>query len=640
MYSKLTYIVFLIFFIRIGFSVTSFTNNIDYKTKRENNLTKKDSVLQDSVYQIAYKNYSKGKYPEALKLALTLHNENSKNQEFNYKYTELLGDIYNKTLNLKLSLQYFKTSLSYLNDKNKHNDINLDKTQYLNLLAKNYLKVGSIYLKIYKNLKHKQERNLTYLKLLEEGITKKHVDKNNASKGIKRFKDSALYFFSKLDKTPSINNEIINYKASSHVNLSALYQIDSMYSKSKYFALKAIDLYKEKNNIIKLAKAQSNLGNVYLLIGEFKKAKETYISGIDVLKKDNSQTATKLKANLYYNLAWAMRNLKDYKAYDYQEISFEFEDVLKEKNISQIIKKIEANHQENLEQQKVNLVTEQRKLKEAQQSKTTLLFAALSLLVIIISGVVVYNYKLRQKNLQLKLSENNLLQQQSIEKIKSDAHTKILNATIDGKESERKQIAETLHDNVSALLSSANMHLSATKKQFKDNAPLEIEKTQAIILEASQKVRDLSHNLISSILLKFGLEYALKDAAKKYSNSQLNFKVSAHNINRYNQEFEIKIFNIIQELANNILKHSKANYAQITIKQEKNQLTILVNDDGVGFLTSSSSINDGIGLNQIEARLKMMEGKLSINSKKNKGTKISIIIPIQEQKQFKLSSVS
>ena len=81
-------------------------------------------------------------------------------------------------------------------------------------------------------------------------------------------------------------------------------------------------------------------------------------------------------------------------------------------------------------------------------------------LIIIITLLYVLNfYKLRQKNLRLKLSQTQLVQNQNLEKIKSESQVRILNATIDGKESERKQIAETLHDSVSAFLSSANLHL-------------------------------------------------------------------------------------------------------------------------------------------------------------------------------------
>ncbi len=356
---------------------------------------------------------------------------------------------------------------------------------------------------------------------------------------------------------------------------------------------------------------------------------------------DSSSRATRYKEFLYFNLAYTLYLQKDYRAYDYQEKSYNIKDDLKDVEIRRIVDEIYTRHELNLEKEKTALVEEQRKLEEAQEAKTSLLFGALSFLVLIVSGVIIYNFKLRQKNLHLKLSESKLIQQQSIEKLKSEAQIKILNATIDGKETERKLIAEILHDNVSALLSSANMHLTATKKQFNGDTPQEIDKTQAIISEASQKVRDLSHNLVSSILLKFGLEYAIKDVTKKYSNSELKFDVSAQNINRYNQEFEIKIFNVIQELINNILKHSKAQHAEIKLKEEEDQLTVLVKDDGVGFSTSSSSFSDGIGLNQIEARIQMMNGKLNIDSQKNIGTSIYISVPIlKEQKDVKLTSVS
>ncbi len=574
-------------------------NYRQYRQSYKSNI-KNDSLTRDQ-YSSLYKMYKEEKYFKALKGSLGEYEYAKKNNNLykEYLYSLLIADIYDKTNNYNKSLTYYKNSLQKLLFKRSDETYTNNNIE----ICKIHLRIGSAFQKL-------------------------------------SIKDSAIYYYEKIEKLNSLNDNILKYKAATYANLSGIYEQDSIYDKAKHYALKAVNVHKSENNLISQANSLNNLGNIYLSQNEFKKAKKIYLQGVELIKNDNSQNAVRFKANLYYNLAWAMRNLKDYKAYDFQELSYEIEDTQRDKETRRIIEEVTVRHKENLEQQKVNLVTAQRKLIEAQDSNATLLFGALSLLVIVISGIVVYNYKLRQKNLQLKLSKNSLLQQQSIEKLKSEAQTKILNATIDGKESERKQIAETLHDNVSALLSSANMHLSATKKQLKSNAPPEIEKTQAIILEASQKVRDLSHNLISSILLKFGLEYALKDVAKKYSNSQITFEISAQNIHRYNQEFEIKIFNITQELANNILKHSKATNAKIILKEEKNQLTVLVKDDGVGFSTSSSSFNDGIGLNQIEARIKMMNGKLIIDSTKNKGTKVSVIVPIQQQKQFKLSSVS
>ena len=93
------------------------------------------------------------------------------------------------------------------------------------------------------------------------------------------------------------------------------------------------------------------------------------------------------------------------------------------------------------------------------------------LLILGISGSILYNYKLRQNNLKLKLEKTESAQKSKLEKLKSESQVRILNATLDGKEAERKQIAETLHDSVSSLLSSANLHLQATKCSLMEILP-------------------------------------------------------------------------------------------------------------------------------------------------------------------------
>ncbi len=593
-----------ILLMKVGLCFSS-NNFIQNEKKYLSNKNSHSSISKDSLkikLKIAKDLFNKKEYNKSLEQSLLLLPKTQNDLEVKLSLNFLVGDIFRETNNHDKAIYHYKEVLKLFNKKS------LEKK----LFSKN----SNISL------------NLIHLRLGGEYYA------NNK-------KDSSIFYYKKILGNSNIttNDQII--KASAYTNLSGLYREDSIYDLAKDYSLKAIDIYKSNNRKISGAAAYGNLASIFLEEKNYLKAKQIYLEGLDLIQKDTSYNSTKYKEYLYFNLAYTLYLLKDYRAYDYQEKSYNIKDDLRDIEIRRILEEIYAKQEVDLEKEKTALVEEQRKLIEAKDSKATLLLGVLTFLILLISGVVVYNYKLRQKNLHLKLSESNLLQQQSIEKLKSEAQIKILNATIDGKESERKLIAETLHDNVSALLSSANMHLSATKKQHNGNTPIEVEKTRAIILEASQKVRDLSHNLVSSILLKFGLEYAIKDVAKKYSNSQLNFEVSAKNVNRYNQDFEIKIFNIIQELINNIIKHSKANHAKIALKEEKNQLTILIRDDGVGFTPSSSSIKDGIGLNQIDARIHVLNGKFIISSELNKGTEAIITVPIQQQKkEFKLTSVS
>ncbi|WP_158530878.1 ATP-binding protein [Tenacibaculum sp. E3R01] len=566
-----------------------------------------------AILNIAYKNalekYSKTNYGDALKDILNIY-EQSKNQDHKlliYKSESLLGNIYDKTNNFNKSIKYHLKSI-------KSADVYSRKFEKTNLnlfYSKAYLSLGSVYQKLSFNIPNDSS--------------------SDSKKQANHYKDSAFYFYNKLENIKDLNKKITRLKAISYYNISGIYQVDSLYNLAMDYANKSIIIHKKNNDKKNLGGAYNNLGNIYLVQHQYSKSKELYFKGIDLIEDDSSEKLIGLKAELFYNLAWALRNLKDYKAYDYQEKSYEIEDKEREKQVRKIIAQITTGHQQTLEQQKVDLVKSQTELLKVQKNKSTLLVSILSILGLIISGVVIYNYRLRQNNLQLKISQNKLIEEQNIDRIKSESQIKILNATIDGKETERKQIAETLHDSVSALLSSANMHLRATKKQFNGNTPVELEKTQQIILEASQKVRDLSHNLVSSILLKFGLGYAIKDIGSKYSNSELHFHTNISNISRYNQEFEIKLYNVIHELINNILKHSKASNAHIVLEDKNGFLSVLIEDDGIGFNYKDNKIKTGLGLNQIEARIQMMNGNFLIESAKEKGTKATITVPIKNR---------
>ncbi|MFT4576998.1 MAG: two-component system NarL family sensor kinase [Polaribacter sp.] len=151
------------------------------------------------------------------------------------------------------------------------------------------------------------------------------------------------------------------------------------------------------------------------------------------------------------------------------------------------------------------------------------------------------------------------------------------------------------------------------------------------MLEASQTIRDLSHALVSAVLLKFGLKYAIKDMAEKYSNSQIQINTDIKNLRRYHQSFEIKVNNIIQEFVNNILKHSNASKAIVRVEDKNGKLIISIQDNGCGFDKNKIPEKDGLGINQIDARIQMMKGVFNIDSNAENGTKINVILPILEK---------
>ncbi|WP_282071594.1 sensor histidine kinase [Polaribacter atrinae] len=562
-----------------------------------------DSILDRNLQEV-YKVYEEKKFDVALKRAFKLLDSSKEiNREIFYKTNYLIGNIFYETLSFKDGIKYFRTNVSSLLkdsislDGYKNNfDSNL-------LLVQNYLRLGSSYHKL-------KEREF-----------------------LQKYRDSTLYYYNKVIEFNDLDDESLEAKAKTYSNLSAFYINDSLYDLAEKYASLSIGIHKSKNDKLNQAAGLGNLASIYLIKEDFNLAKKIYLEGLDLIKNDNSSKAVRFKASLYANLSWAMYKLKDYKAYEFQEISYGIKDELRDTEIRGIVKKINAEYDVNTVKK---LVLKEEENKRLKNQRTFWLLGIGSVIIIITLLFALIFYKLRQKNLSLKLSQTQLVQSQNLEKIKSDSQVRILNATIDGKESERKQIAETLHDSISALLSSANLHLQATRGLFKGETPVEIDKTQKIIKEASQSIRDLSHTLVSSVLLKFGLKYAIKEIAEKYSNSQIKIDTRIGETRRYEQNFEIKVYNIIQEFVNNILKHSKAEKAMIKIDEADGKLYLRISDDGVGFDKNKVVNKEGLGLNQIDARIQMMQGEFNIDTAPKSGTVIKVVLPILEKKQVNL----
>ena len=424
--------------------------------------------------------------------------------------------------------------------------------------------------------------------------------------------DSADHYYNQVVQYP-INTKTESFIAEAYNNLVVITRNGEDFQLAEEYAHKIIEIKQQFKDTIGISFGILNLGSIHYQKEEFNKAKINYLKAYELVEFIYSSKAKLIKENLLNNLADVNGDLKDFeKAYIYLGEANDLRDSIAEAKNSQNFSEIEAKYN----------VAEAGRIAEEEKSKrlrTNYFFYSLAIafMAFLVFGYIFYNnYRLKQRN--------------KLEQVENEMNTKIINATIDAKEKERKTIAEILHDSVSALLSSANLHLQASKAQLKKSSPKEISKAQIILNEASIKIRDLSHNLISSVLLKFGLAFAVHDMCQKYSNSEISLFSDDNGIKRYDQDFEIKIHNIIEELINNILKHSKASNATIMLThREDDKLAIRINDDGIGFDVGSARKKDGLGLSHINARVKIIKGVFNIESSKGEGTSIFILVPIK-----------
>ncbi|WP_244279195.1 sensor histidine kinase [Flavobacterium saccharophilum] len=267
------------------------------------------------------------------------------------------------------------------------------------------------------------------------------------------------------------------------------------------------------------------------------------------------------------------------------------------------------------EKSKKATISELHKYEQLRNKKVVSLFIILIVILFFLFYFFYQNNQLKQKIKRKDIKQRILLN--------------VINAGIDNQEVERKKIASFLHDNVNSLLSSAGLHLNVFTTQNNINSE-EIQKTKAILAEVHDLLRDISHDLVPALLVRFGLLYALEDLCERNSNSSIVFEFSSTipTEKRYVEKFEMKLYFIVSELFSNIIKHSEAEKTTISLIEKNNRLVIVIHDNGKGFTTKKTKDAEGFGLNRIRARIKKFKGSFTIDSKPNEGTKIRIKIPL------------
>lgn len=388
-----------------------------------------------------------------------------------------------------------------------------------------------------------------------------------------------------------------------------------------YPYLKYINKYNHKYGIETTAAVTDMLnGMYYTYTNDNQKADYSFKKGIKNAIKYDEKTDLSYIYQEYSKFLSKNKNFeaayKNLSAYQQLTDEFNLEDKAKKAKIAGINLEIDEYKREI---DKMGIESKKREKlfhsESARKNKMTTIILSLFLISLILFYFFYQNTKLKQKN--------------RIKDIQNKIHENIINASIDGQESERKKVALFLHDTISASLSSAGMHLNVFLSQH-DSLPAEITKTKLILDETHDKVRDLSHDLIPTLLARFGLLYALDDLCEKYSNSTLHFEYQ-NTIpikKRYTEKFETRLYFIISELLNNIIKHSDASKAQVSLIENHNEMIIEITDNGKGFDTNKFNFVEGFGLNQIKARINNLNGQFDVKSKINEGTSINISVPL------------
>ena len=215
------------------------------------------------------------------------------------------------------------------------------------------------------------------------------------------------------------------------------------------------------------------------------------------------------------------------------------------------------------------------------------------------------------------------------------AKTNLIREVIEAQEHERERFAMEIHDGLGQMLLASKMNLQAIGDSVNDideNTAEVFNKTIDLLGDAVFEARSISHGLMSRVLNRFGLAYAINDIISNINATREMDITFKHNITnkRFDEELEMGLYRTLQELINNITKHAKATKASLIIMEKDKKLKVEIKDNGIGIKKGiiNNKSKSGIGLKNMNSRIQYLGGTFIVDNKIKKGTKINISLSI------------
>lgn len=435
-------------------------------------------------------------------------------------------------------------------------------------------------------------------------------------------------------------------------NMGNVYQQQQQWDSAIYYFQRAI-YYSRQEKDRSWMMANINMAHAYTAKGQPEKSVallssiRQYINTIPYERQVHVEYAANLGEALYKirqyheaerELLYAARTAKDYKgiytvysilsdlynetgkpqlAYDYLKRSLPLKDSLMRRERTRTAYELEAKYHlaennNNIMQQQLLLAKQESSLK---QKNTWIGIISAGAFLFVITLYTYNRYKQR-------------LQAEKMKALKKEQEITSLKSVVEGEEKERSRVGRNLHDGIMVQLSALKMNLTTMPAEYKNLVNTEYYQQLVRQLESTTKeLRQIAHNLMPDMLLEGGLA----DAVYYFCQNQpqaANIKIDYQqygDIPRLLPEFELIIYRTIQELVQNIYKHAHATLATVQLLNYQNDvLAITIEDNGIGFVEEQIKHKDGMGLKSLRTRIQALNGTVSIQSSKEKGTTIYI----------------
>ncbi len=408
--------------------------------------------------------------------------------------------------------------------------------------------------------------------------------------------EAMLYLKKGLQDAIAVNDKIT--VANSYDAIGQVYQNRKNYPKALENYRISWEINQEINNSIGLGINYISIGYTYYKLGKITEAIQYIQKGLEMTKSKGESDSVK---QAYMHLAEIYESIGNFKlAYQnhilYKQTADSIFTTEKDRRLSQLqLKYNYKSMQDSIQsvQEKKDLIAREQHQRES--ITRNFIYLSLGLAVIFLIILIFQRNKIAKIRRQKALVE------------------------------ERNRISRDLHDNLGAQLSTARMFVSSLKN---NGNPSEMVDTTIDLLDDSiHELRKIMNNTNSSTLIEKGYLAATEELVNKINQLHvLNFTLSHHNMeNRPNQHTEHELFRITQEIVNNTLKYAEAENVSLDIVRRDGQIILMYEDDGKGY--DIHKVTKGNGLDNIETRVKSINGTVEFDSAPGCGARTIIEIP-------------
>ncbi len=477
------------------------------------------------------------------------------------------------------------------------------------LLVQTYINIGAVMGEM-----EQSGQSLQYLKKAHHWAMLKNdptqlamIYKNIGSAYAKASKDSTLKFYHevlRLHQETGSKRNIQNI----YNQIASVWLIENNLETARMYLDSAV--LADPENALENYGLLHNLGAVYYAAGDFEKAIPYYEKS---LKLSDEKGIGKVKLSIYGVLADIYnKSGKKHLAYHYQKAYSDLKDsifsAMQLRTVNQLEVKYRTSEKDKqLAEKQLLIVHQQNKI----QQQYLLGIAGVLVFILSLLGIV-YRRKHKETIARLK-------------------------ASLAGEEKERLRMATELHDGIVSKLTAVKMNFDVLSCAYDGDVEEAAEFKEALFLldQSIAELRTTAQNLQPYILKNSGLAIALAVYCQKISkvtNLDLQFQILGE-LPSLAEDFLLNIYRIIQEMIQNILKHARASAALVQLNVQEDQLCITIEDNGIGLPHEKLHSENGIGLANLQGRLKLMNGTFEIAS--HNGTSIYLIFDL---KPFKVKS--